>query len=384
MKRVYLDNNATTQLAPEVVTAMQESLELYGNASSMHTYGRESSTAIEHARGSVAQMIGAHPEEIVFTSGGSEGNNALLAFAKELIDNGSKRNRIVTSVVEHPAIMEPCQDLEKEGYKVDYIPVDKYGRVDLEAFKALLGEDLLLVSVMAGNNETGTIQDIETITRLSKEVGALVHTDAVQAIGKMEVDVKRWGVDYLSLSAHKFYGPKGVGALYIRQGAPFKTFMKGGHQEDGRRAGTYNTTSIIGLGRAAELVIEEGDKEAKELWALREKLREGLQASIEDTVVNGHPQECLPGTLNISFGGIEGESILLMLDFEGIAVSTGSACATGSLEPSYVLLATGLPIEMAHGSIRFSLGRYNSAEEIDYVLEKMPPIIKRLREISVR
>ncbi|NLA92685.1 MAG: IscS subfamily cysteine desulfurase [Spirochaetales bacterium] len=384
MKRVYLDNNATTQLAPEVVTAMQESLELYGNASSMHTYGRESSTAIEHARGSVAQMIGAHPEEIVFTSGGSEGNNALLAFAKELIDNGSKRNRIVTSVVEHPAIIEPCQDLEKEGYKVDYIPVDKYGRVDLEAFKALLGEDLLLVSVMAGNNETGTIQDIETITRLSKEVGALVHTDAVQAIGKMEVDVKRWGVDYLSLSAHKFYGPKGVGALYIRQGAPFKTFMKGGHQEDGRRAGTYNTTSIIGLGRAAELVIEEGDKEAKELWALREKLREGLQASIEDTVVNGHPQECLPGTLNISFGGIEGESILLMLDFEGIAVSTGSACATGSLEPSYVLLATGLPIEMAHGSIRFSLGRYNSAEEIDYVLEKMPPIIKRLREISVR
>ena len=384
MKRVYLDNNATTQLAPEVVTAMQESLELYGNASSMHTYGRESSTAIEHARGSVAQMIGAHPEEIVFTSGGSEGNNALLAFAKELIDNGSKRNRIVTSVVEHPAIIEPCQDLEKEGYKVDYIPVDKYGRVDLEAFKALLGEDLLLVSVMAGNNETGTIQDIETITRLSKEVGALVHTDAVQAIGKMEVDVKRWGVDYLSLSAHKFYGPKGVGALYIRQGAPFKTFMKGGHQEDGRRAGTYNTTSIIGLGRAAELVIEEGDKEAKELWALREKLREGLQASIEDTVVNGHPQECLPGTLNISFGGIEGESILLMLDFEGIAVSTGSACATGSLEPSYVLLATGLPIKMAHGSIRFSLGRYNSAEEIDYVLEKMPPIIKRLREISVR
>ena len=384
MKRVYLDNNATTQLAPEVVTAMQESLELYGNASSMHLFGRESSSAIEQARESVARMIGAEAEEIVFTSGGSEGNNALLAFAKELIDAGSKRNRIVTSVVEHPAIIEPCQDLEKEGYKVDYIPVDKYGRVDLEAFKGLLGEDLLLVTVMAGNNETGTIQDIETITRLSKEAGALVHTDAVQAIGKVDVDVKRWGVDYLSLSAHKFYGPKGVGALYIRKGAPFKTFMKGGHQEDGRRAGTYNTTSIIGLGRAAELVIEEGDREAKELWVLREKLREGLQASIEDTVVNGHPEECLPGTLNISFGGIEGESILLMLDFEGIAVSTGSACATGSLEPSYVLLATGLPIEMAHGSIRFSLGRYNSAEDIDYVLEKMPPIIKRLREISVR
>ncbi len=200
----------------------------------------------------------------------------------------------------------------------------------------------------------------------------------------MVVDVKRWGVDYLSLSGHKFYGPKGVGALYVREGAPFKTFMKGGHQEDGRRAGTYNTTSIIGLGRAAELVIEEGNREAQKLWALREKLREGLTSTIENTIVNGHPVECLPGTLNISFGGIEGESILLMLDLEGIAVSTGSACATGSLEPSYVLLATGLPIEMAHSSIRFSLGRYNSEDEIDYVLEKMPPIVKRLREISIR
>jgi cysteine desulfurase len=384
MRRVYLDNNATTQLAPEVITAMQESLALYGNASSMHAFGRESITAIEKARSSVAQMIGAEADEIIFNSGGSEGNNTLLAFAKELIDEGSKRNRIVTSVVEHPAIIEPCQALEKGGYKVDYIPVDRYGRVDIEAFKSLLGDDLLLVSVMAGNNETGTIQDIETITRLSKEVGALVHTDAVQAIGKMAVDVKRWGVDYLSLSGHKFYGPKGVGALYVREGAPFKTFMKGGHQEDGRRAGTYNTTSIIGLGRAAELVIEEGNREAQKLWALREKLREGLTSTIENTIVNGHPVECLPGTLNISFGGIEGESILLMLDLEGIAVSTGSACATGSLEPSYVLLATGLPIEMAHSSIRFSLGRYNSEDEIDYVLEKMPPIVKRLREISIR
>ncbi|MFA5468269.1 MAG: aminotransferase class V-fold PLP-dependent enzyme [Sphaerochaetaceae bacterium] len=382
MRRVYLDNNATTQLAPEVVEAMQASLMLYGNASSMHGYGRESNSAIEEARSSVARMLNCGVSEVIFTSGGSEGNNAVISFARELIDEGSKRNRIVTSVIEHPAIIEPCEALQKKGYKVDYVKVDKYGRVDLEAFKDLMGDDVLLVSIMAGNNETGTIQDIEAITKISKAAGALVHTDAVQAIGKMAVDVKKWGVDYLSLSGHKFYGPKGIGALYIRRGAPFKTFMKGGHQEEGRRAGTYSTTSIVGLGRAADLVVETGDKEAKELWVLREKLRKGLENAIEDTHVNGHPQECLPGTLNISFGGIEGESILLMLDFDGIAVSTGSACATGSLEPSYVLLAADLPVELAHGSIRFSLGRYNTEEEIDYVLEKMPPIVKRLREIS--
>lgn len=384
MKTIYLDNNATTQMAPEVIEIMQESYSLYGNASSMHSAGRESMVAIERARASVARIIGAQPPEIMFTSGGSESDNTVLALARDMIDEGSKRNRIVTSTIEHPAIIETCQYLEKKGYHIDYAKVDVTGRLDIDSFKELMGDDVLLVSVMAGNNETGTIQDIETITKIAHESGALMHTDAVQAIGKMDTDVRQLGIDYLSLSGHKFYGPKGVGALYIRKGAPFKTFVKGGHQEDGKRAGTYNTAAIIGMGRAADLVYETSLQERKNLWFLREKLRTGLQAAIPNVVVNGHPTLCLPGTLNVSFAGAEGESILLMLDFEGIAVSTGSACATGSLEPSYVLLAGGLDIELAHGSIRFSLGRYNTESDINYVLEKMPSIIRRLREISTR
>jgi len=235
-----------------------------------------------------------------------------------------------------------------------------------------------------GNNETGTIQDIEAISAMAKSNGALFHTDAVQAIGKLFIDVHALNIDYLSLSAHKFYGPKGVGALYVRKGAPFETYVKGGHQEEGRRAGTYNTQSIVGLGEAARLASESLEEERTKLWAMRERLREGILTSIPNVTVNGHPSDCLPGTLNVSFSSAEGESILLMLDLNGIAVSTGSACATGSLEPSYVLLASGLDIELAHGSIRFSLGRYNTFEDVDYVLETLPPIIKRLRGISTR
>ena len=384
MKTVYLDNNATTQMAPEVIDAVQESYRLYGNASSMHSAGRESAAAVEHARSAVARMIGADPSEVIFTSGGSESDNAVFAQAREMIDDGAKRKRIVTSTIEHPAIIETCRHLVKRGYRIDYAPVDKTGKIDMEAYRKLLGPDVLLVSVMSGNNETGTIQDIAKITALAHEVGALVHTDAVQSIGKMDVDVHAWNVDYLSLSGHKFYGPKGVGALYVRKGAPFDGFIKGGHQEQGKRAGTYNNAAIIGMGRAAELVMESSLQERKTLWSLREKLRTGLSERIPEVVVNGHPIDCLPGTLNVSFGGAEGESILLMLDFEGVSVSTGSACATGSLEPSYVLLASGLDVELAHGSIRFSLGRFNTEDDIDYVLEKMPPIIKRLREISTR
>jgi cysteine desulfurase len=382
--KVYLDNNATTQIADEVLTAMQESLALYGNASSMHEWGRISSAAIEEARSNVANMIGSKNQEIIFTSGGTESDNAVFFLCRDLIDKGSKRNRLITSTIEHPAIIETCRYLADLGYKIDYVPVDNKGRVNMEAFKNLLGDDVLLVSIMAGNNEIGTTQDIETITKLAHASGSLVHTDAVQAIGKMDVDVQRWGVDYLSLSAHKFYGPKGVGALYVREGSPFVPFIKGGHQEGGNRAGTYNTAAIVGLGRAAKLVVETLEEEKAHLWKLREKLRTGLEKLVPNVVVNGHPSETLPGTLNISFAKVEGESILLMLDFEGIAVSTGSACATGSLEPSYVLLSSGVDIELAHGSIRFSLGRYNTEQEIDYVLEKVPPIIKRLREISTR
>lgn len=384
MKTIYLDNNATTQMAPEVIEIMQESYALYGNASSMHSLGRASMVAIEAARSSVARMIGADGAEIIFTSGGSESDNTILMLARDMIDEGSKRHRIVTSTIEHPAIIETCQYLEKKGYHIDYVNVDASGRIDSDSFTQLMGDDVLLVSIMAGNNETGTIQDIQKLTQIAHAAGALMHTDAVQAIGKMDTDVRQWGVDYLSLSGHKFYGPKGVGALYVRQGAPFKAFVKGGHQEDGNRAGTYNTAAIVGMGRAADLVFETSVQERQNLWYLREKLRTGLQAAIPNIVVNGHPTLCLPGTLNISFAGAEGESILLMLDFEGIAVSTGSACATGSLEPSYVLLAGGLDVELAHGSIRFSLGRYNTESDIDYVLEKMPTIIRRLREISTR
>lgn len=371
-------------MAPEVIQAVQSSYRLYGNASSMHSLGRESEAAIERARSAVARMIGSDPSEVIFTSGGSESDNAVFMQARDMIDDGSKRKRIVTSTIEHPAIIETCRYLVERGYRIDYVPVDKTGKVDMEAFRKLLGPDVLLVSIMSGNNETGTIQDIEQIATLAHEFGALVHTDAVQSIGKMDVDVNRWNVDYLSLSGHKFYGPKGVGALYVRKKVPFGGFIRGGHQEEGKRAGTYNNAAIVGMGRAAELVVETYQQEREDLWRLRERLRTGLIERIPEVVVNGHPVDCLPGTLNVSFAGAEGESILLMLDFEGIAVSTGSACATGSLEPSYVLLASGLDVELAHGSIRFSLGRFNTEDDIDYVLEKLPPIIKRLREISTR
>ena len=384
MKKVYLDNNATTQMAPEVIESIQQSLQLYGNASSMHEYGRTSYMGVEKARESVARMIGADPHEIIFTSGGTESDNAVFAMARDMIDDGSKRTKIITSTIEHPAIIETCRYLVKKGYRIVYVPVDATGKIDMDVYRKMLSDDVLLVSIMAGNNETGTIQDIRRITEMAHDHGALMHTDAVQAIGKMDVDVHAWKVDYLSLSGHKFYGPKGVGALYVAKGAPFDAFVKGGHQEDGKRAGTYNTGAIIGMGRAADLVIETEKEERARLWSLRERLREGLVDRIKGVVVNGHPTDCLPGTLNVSFSGAEGESILLMLDFEGIAVSTGSACATGSLEPSYVLLASGLDVELAHGSIRFSLGRFNTEADIDYVIEKMPPIIKRLREISTR
>ncbi len=384
MKTVYLDNNATTQIAPEVMNEMINALPLYGNASSMHSSGRESMVAIENAREQVGKILNVDSDDIIFTSGGSESDNNVLYTATSLIDKGSKKNRIIVSTIEHPAIIETCKDLLLKGYKIEYVPVDAFGVVLPQSLEKMMDDDVILVSIMSANNETGTIQPIKELSQISHAFGALIHTDAVQAIGKMAVDATDWGVDYLSISGHKFYGPKGVGALYIKKGAPFETFVKGGHQEDGKRAGTYNTMSIIGMGEAARLVGEEDPSELKREWKLREKLREGLQETIPSAVVNGHPTLCLPGTLNISFPQAEGESILLMLDFEGIAVSTGSACATGSLEPSYVLLASGLDIELAHGSIRFSLGRYTTEQDIDYVIEKVGPIVKRLRGMSTR
>lgn len=383
---VYLDNNATTQIADEVKEIMRDNEDLYGNASSMHTYGRSSAAGISWAREEVAKLINSDSGEIYFTSGASESNNMVFNIFRDIIDSGSDRNRIIISTVEHPASIETAKYLEGKGYKVSYAPVDNIGRLDLGQLESLLSNDVILVSIMTGNNESGVIQPVKEASELAHKAGAFFHTDATQAIGKIAVDVKDINADYLSLSGHKFYGPKGVGALYVRKGAPVSPFVHGGHQENGMRAGTYNNQAIIGLGKASEIARENLEAERKQLWALREKLRKGIEERIPNVVVNGSNDEnlSLPGTLNVSFPSAEGESILLYLDLEGIEVSTGSACASGSLEPSYVLLAAGLPVELAHGSVRFSFGRYNTEEDVEYVLEKLPPVIARIRQMSTR
>lgn len=381
---VYMDNNATTMMAPEVVSAMAKAeAQVYGNASSMHTFGRKAAALVEDARGKVAKLLDCNAEEITFTSGASEANNTVFMIAADLIKKG-RGSRIVTTTIEHPSIMETVKYLRSQGIHVDQAPVDQEGRVRLDSLKQLLGPDVVLVSVMTGNNETGTIQEIEQISKMAHACGALMHTDATQAIGKIPVSCKKWDLDYLSCSGHKFYGPKGVGVLYARKGSPFVPFVHGGEQEHGRRAGTYNTTAIYGLGIAAELAEKNIKDEHDRLWEMRERLRKGIIENVPNVVVNGCQEHCLPGTLDVSFPTAEGESILLLLDMYGIAVSTGSACATGSLEPSYVLLAGGLDVELAHGSIRFSLGRYNTMEDVDYVIKVLPPIIKRLRDLSTR
>lgn len=381
---VYLDNNATTQMADEVVKALAEVQPLiYGNASSMHTFGRQASRLVEESRDKVASLLGCEPYEITFTSGASESNNTVFSIAEGLIKSG-KGKRIVTTAIEHPSIMATVKYLRSQGIAIDMAPVDAEGRVILPELEKLLSDDVVLVSVMTANNETGSIQEIKKISEMAHKVGALMHTDATQALGKIAVSCRDWNLDYLSCSAHKFYGPKGIGVLYARKGCPFAPYIHGGEQEGGRRAGTYNTSDIYGMGIAAELAEKNIDEEYNKLWSLRERLRKGIEAGVPDIHINGCQEHCLPGTLNVSFERVEGESILLMLDMEGIAVSTGSACATGSLEPSYVLLASGLDVELAHSSIRFSIGRYNSEEDIDYVIEKLPAIISRLRDISTR
>ncbi len=384
---IYLDNNATTEMAPEVKEAMRENEDLYANASSMHKMGRDAESAIAWARGEVKALLSAdHDNEIYFNSGSTEGNNTVFNIFRDLIDDGSKRDRILLSAVEHPASIETAKYLQGKGYKIEYIPVDKVGMVDLASFKKMIGPDVALVSVMLANNESGVIQPVKKVSEIARKAGSYIHTDATQAIGKIEVDVNALDVDYLTLSAHKFYGPKGVGALYIRRGVPRTPLLHGGHQEGGERAGTYNTQAIIGLGKASELARLGVDKERKMLWQMRSALKKGIEERIEGVVFNGSDdyETALPGTLDVSFASAEGESILLYLDMEGIEVSTGSACASGSLEPSYVLLASGLDIELAHGSIRFSFGRYNTMEEVEYVLEKLAPVIEKIRKMSTR
>ena len=383
---VYLDNNATTRMADEVKSVMAETADLYGNASSMHSLGRESMSAIKWAREEVSALINSDPGEIYFNSGASESNNTVFNIFRDEIDKGSKRNRILLSTVEHPASIETAKYLISKGYKVEFVPVTKGGELDLSILEKMMGNDVALLSLMTGNNESGVIQPVRKASEIAHKSGAYFHTDATQAIGKINVDVKEIGADYLSLSGHKFYGPKGIGVLYAKSGAPISPFIHGGHQEGGFRAGTYNNQSIIGLGKAAELARKNLKEEHDRLWTLREMLRKGIEERIPNVVINGtnDPEKCLPGTLNVSFPSAEGESILLYLDLEGIEVSTGSACASGSLEPSYVLLAAGLDVELAHGSIRFSFGRYNTEEDVLYTLEKLPPIIERIRAMSTR
>ncbi|MCH3907994.1 MAG: cysteine desulfurase [Sphaerochaeta sp.] len=384
---VYLDNNGTTQMDETVRQAVDQAETLYGNASSMHGLGRDAEMVIEIARKQVASLIDCTHGRIVFTSGASESNNTVFNIFRDRIDDKvDGRDRIVTTTIEHPSIIETVKYLRKKGYKIDECPVDHEGRVKMDELRKLMGPDVALVSVMTGNNEVGTIQPIAEIAKMAHACGAYMHTDATQAIGKIPVTMEAWGVDYLSLSGHKFYGPKGVGVLAVSKNAPYCPFLHGGHQEHGMRAGTYNTADIVGIGAAAELAEKNLKDEHDRLWHLREMLRKGIVAAVPDVVVNGpsKAEDCLPGTLDMSFPCAEGESILLYLDLEGIEVSTGSACASGSLEPSYVLLACGIDVELAHGSIRFSFGRYNTEEDVKYVLEKLPPIIAKIRKMSTR
>ena len=380
-RKIYMDYAATTPVRPEVVEAMLPYFtERYGNPSSIHSFGQDARVAVEEARAKVASLVGARPEEIVFTSGGTESDNfAIRGVAYALREKG---DHIVTSSVEQHAVLETCKSLEREGFKVTYLPVDRYGMVDPEDVRKAITERTILVSVMHANNEVGTIQPIEEISKIAHERGAYFHTDAVQTVGHIRVDVEELGVDLLSTSAHKLYGPKGVGALYIRKGTRIAPFVHGGEQERGRRAGTENVPGIVGFGRAAELARLEYEDEARRLSELRDKLIEGLRERIDYIHVNGHPTRGLPGNVHITVEFVEGESMLLNLDLEGIAASTGSACSSGSLEPSHVLLAMGLSHELAHGSLRFTMGRWTTEEDVERVLDVLPEVVARLRAMS--
>jgi len=382
MRKVYIDYNATTPLHPDVKAAMTEDLEIFGNASSMHASGRLARARVEQARLSVAKLIGAGNGTVIFTSGGSEANNMVFNTMRSLIKKSGGRDEILTTAIEHPCVLNSALKLKNAGFNVSILPVDEYGKLKIDELKKWLNEKTLFVSIMAANNEIGTIQDIKEIASLVKNAGAFFHTDAVQAVGKIPLDAQELGADYITISAHKIYGPKGVGALYIKKGSPIFPFIHGGHQEDGLRAGTYNNCGILGFGKAAELAADEVKNYSKKIAPLRDKLRLGLTEKVPHIKINGHPKDTLPNTLNVSFPGAEGEAILLSLDIQGIEASTGSACASGSLEPSHVLMATGVGPELAHGSIRFSLGWGITEDDIDYIIETLPPIIARLRAMS--
>ncbi len=380
MNTIYLDNNATTRVAPPVIEALVPYLgEYYGNPSSMHSFGGQVSRKLREARERTAALLGAEPDEIIFTSCGTESDSTAVLSALHVSPG---KHRIVTSRVEHPAIKALCERLGKEGYHVTEVAVDSEGNLDMDEYRKSLTSDTALVSLMWANNETGVIFPVEEAAAAARDKGILFHTDAVQTVGKIPINMKENVIDMLSLSGHKIHAPKGIGVLYVRKGTPFYPFLIGGHQEKGRRGGTENTPSIIGLGKAAELAAQNLETENTQVRRLRDKLENSLLTRIPFCRVNGNPGARLPNTTNISFESIEGEGILLLLDQFGICASSGSACTSGSLQPSHVLRAMGVPFTMAHGSVRFSLSVYNTEEEVDVVIEKLPPIIARLRDLS--
>ena len=380
MKPIYLDNNATTQISPDVLREMLPFLsDYYGNPSSMHTFGGQLHRKIEESREMVASLIGASPEEIIFTSCGTESDNTALMSA---VESFPRKKHLITTKVEHPAVLNFCRHLARKGYRVTYLPVNNLGQLDMDFLLKSLDEDTVLVSIMYANNETGVIFPIQEISEMLRERGILFHTDAVQVVGKIPIDLKKLPVDMLSLSGHKLHAPKGVGALFVRKGTRFSPYIIGGHQENGRRAGTENVASIIALGKACQLALEDIREESRNLSALRDKLENALLKCCPDVSVNGDTENRLPNTTNVSFEYVEGEAILLRLNEYGICASSGSACTSGSLEPSHVLRAMGVPYTAVHGSIRFSLSRYTSDDNINKVIEIMPLIIKELRQLS--
>ena len=382
--QIYLDHNATTPPAPAVAQAMAQAIvEVFGNPSSIHATGQRARRELDGARSEVAALIGADPGDLVFTSGGTEADNLAVRGVAEAAE-GKPRRRILIGAVEHEAVLNTARALGRRGWPVTVIPADARGMVTPDALEAHLGDDVVLVSVMLANNETGVIQPVQALAALARARGALFHTDAVQAVAKIAVDVKALGVDLLTLTGHKFSGPKGAGALWVRRGTGMVSPVTGGRQERGRRAGTENLPAIVGLGVAARLAREAGEPAGSRLAILRDRLEAGILARVARTAVNGEGAERVPNTTNISFGGLEAESLLIALDLEGIAVSTGSACSSGTLEPSHVLRAMGLPASRVQSSIRFSLGPSNTEAEVDHVLEVLPALVERIRTVARR
>lgn len=381
MKRIYLDNNATTPIHPEVLEAMLPYLsEEFGNPSRIHWAGRKPRKAIDDAREKIAKLLNSDASEIIFTSCGSEGDNlAIKGIAESKRDKG---NHIITTKVEHPAVLATCKYLAKTGYDVTFLDVDTQGMLDLDQLKKAITPKTVLITIMFANNETGVMFPIEEIGKIAKEHNITFHTDAVQGVGKVPIDVKKMNIDLLTVSGHKLYAPKGVGALYVKRGVRLAPLLHGGHQERNRRGGTENTAGIVALGKACEIAARDMEAEMKHIASLRDRLEKGLMQKISHVRLNGHPTKRIPNTANMSFEFAEGESLLLNLDMKGIAASSGSACTSGTLEPSHVLVAMGVPLEASHSSVRFSLGRGNTVEDIDYVIEALPAMVERMRSMS--